>query len=73
MDACVSSSGRSEITPTEFAFLARRAGLNLTEAQTTEFRNAYLLLQAMIALMQRPRDRAVAPAHVFAPGQDLDQ
>lgn len=70
---CDSSSGQSEITPPEFAFLARRAGLRLTEAQTTEFRDAYILLQAMVALMQRPRDRSTEPAHVFTFDRDSDR
>jgi hypothetical protein len=73
MDACGSSSAHSDITPTEFAFLARRAGLNLTEVQTMEFREAYLLLQAMTSLMRGSRDRAAEPAHVFAFGRGLDR
>jgi hypothetical protein len=73
MDACGSSNAHSDITPTEFAFLARCAGLNLTEVQTMEFREAYLLLQAMTSLMRGSRDRAAEPAHVFAFGRGLDR
>jgi hypothetical protein len=55
----------ASITPAEFDFLVRRAGLTLTEAQKAELIEVYPLMQAMAERIRTPRGRAAEPAHIF--------
>ena len=49
----------------ELEFLARRAGLTLTEEQTTELLVVYDRVRAMAERVRQPRGRAAEPAHIF--------
>jgi hypothetical protein len=57
------------MTPTisqpEFEFLARRAGLTLSEAQKAELYSAYGYIEAMLEKVRKPRGREAEPAHIF--------
>jgi hypothetical protein len=58
------------ITPAEFDFLVRRAGLTLSETQKAEMIGVYPLVAAMAARIRTPpRDRMAEPAHIFVPGE----
>jgi hypothetical protein len=56
-----------KISRAEFEFLARRAGLSLTEAQKVELYGAYAHLEALVAALDKPLDPAAEPATIFAP------
>jgi hypothetical protein len=60
------------VTREEFAILAKRAGLTLSEAQQATLHDVYGHLEAMLARLRGPADRArgAEPAHVFVPGQE---
>lgn len=62
----------ASVSETEFAVLARRAGLPLDEAQRATLYGAYGHLEAMLARLRGAGDRArgAEPALVFVPGQD---
>ena len=55
-----------KISRAEFEFLARRAGLSLSEAQKVELYGAYAHLEALIEALKEPLDPAVEPATIFA-------
>jgi len=55
-----------KISRAEFEFLARRAGLSLTDAQKLELYGAYAHLEALIEALQAPLDPAAEPATIFA-------
>ncbi len=57
------------ISRAEFDFLARRAGLTLTEAQATELIGVYPLIAAMVERNRNGRGREAEPAHIFVPGE----
>jgi len=54
------------ISRAEFEFLARRAGLRLSEAQKKELYGAYAHLEMLMALVNAPLDPAAEPALIFA-------
>lgn len=56
---------KPSITEAEFEFLARRAGLDMTEAQTKELYGAYHYIEAMVARVHQQRCREAEPAHIF--------
>lgn len=52
----------------DFEALVRRAGLTLSETETTELYGAWPLLEAMLDRLRNPdRGPEVEPAHVFKP------
>ena len=53
----------------ELAFLARRAGLALSEKQMTELLVVGRQIRTMAARVRQPRGRQAEPAHVFVPGE----
>jgi hypothetical protein len=55
----------SELSIAEFAFLARRAGLPLTQAQVETLYPAYGYIAAMCERLRTPRGREAEPAHIF--------
>jgi hypothetical protein len=55
------------ISKAEFAVLARRSGVPLTEAEITTLYEGYGLLQRLVADLDRPADAAVEPALTFRP------
>jgi hypothetical protein len=55
-----------KISQAEFEFLARRAGLSLSEKQKLELYGAYAHLEAMIERLYEPLPRDAAPATIFA-------
>jgi hypothetical protein len=57
------------ISRAEFDFLARRAGLTLTEAQATELMGVYPLIAAMTERNRNGRGREAEPMHIFIPGE----
>ncbi len=59
------------VTAAEFAVLARRAGLQLDDAQRATLFGVYGQLEAMLARLRGAGDRVrgAEPAHVFLPGQ----
>ena len=59
------------ITDAEFDFLAKRAGLALTDAQKAELMTVYPLVAAMAERNRAPRGRAAEPAHIFIPGESI--
>ena len=60
------------VTEAEFEVLTRRAGLDLTPAQSAALHGAYGHLQAMLARLRGATDRTrgAEPALVFIPGQE---
>ncbi len=61
------------ITPVEFDFLVRRAGLTVTEAQKAELIGVYPMVAAMAARNRTPpRGREAEPAHIFIPGEGIE-
>ena len=52
---------------TELDFLARRAGLTLTEEQATALLGVYPKVRAMAERVRQPRGREAEPAHTFKP------
>jgi hypothetical protein len=59
-----------KISRAEFEFLARRAGLHLSEQQTVELHGAWGTLEALIERLRGPLDPALEPATMFAADQD---
>lgn len=57
---------KPSITEAEFEFLARRAGLHMTETQTKELYGAFHYIEAMVALVHQQRGREAEPAHIYA-------
>jgi hypothetical protein len=53
------------ISEAEFAVLAKRAGLNLTDQQRAELYQGYGFVEEMIARVRTPRGREAEPAHIF--------
>lgn len=51
----------------EFAVLARRSGVPLTDAEVEILLEGYVLIEQLRADLDRPADAAVEPALVFAP------
>jgi hypothetical protein len=56
---------KPSITEAEFEFLARRAGLEMSEKQKSELYAAYPYIEAMIARVHQKRGREAEPAHIF--------
>ncbi len=56
------------ITREEFDFLARRAGLTLTDAQSTELMAVYPTIAAAAERNRSARGRQAELAHIFVPG-----
>jgi hypothetical protein len=56
---------KASITQAEFEFLARRAGLELSEQQKTDLYAAYPYIEAMVAQVHQKRGREAEPAHIF--------
>jgi len=55
------------LTRAEFAALARRAGLALSEAETAELFGAWAHLEALIERLRAPLRPAAEPATIFLP------
>jgi hypothetical protein len=62
----------SSVTEDEFAVLAKRAGLTLSELQHDTLYEVYGHLELMLTRLRGGVDRARAaePAHIFVPGQE---
>ena len=62
------------VSADEFAVLAKRAGLELSEAQAGMMYGVFGHFEAMLDRLRRPLDaprgRGAEPAHVFVPGQE---
>ena len=58
----------ASISLEEIDFLARRAGLALTEAQKAELVEAYPTVAAALERIRTPRGHEAEPAHIFVPG-----
>jgi hypothetical protein len=56
---------KPSISEAEFAILAKRAGLTLTDAQCAALYGGYGYVEAMVALVRTPRGREAEPAHIF--------
>lgn len=50
----------------EIAFLAKRAGFELTPAQIADYREAYDYVRRMSQLIRTPRSYMIEPAHTFS-------
>jgi hypothetical protein len=57
------------ITREEFDFLARRAGVTLTEAQKAELMGIYPTIAAAAERNRSSRGRQAELAHIFVPGE----
>jgi hypothetical protein len=56
---------KASITQAEFEFLARRAGLELSETQKSDLYAAYPYIEAMVAQVHQKRGLEAEPAHIF--------
>ena len=54
-----------KLSESEFQVLCKRAGLELTPDQAAEYYPAYGLIEAMVALVRKPRSHMAEPAHVY--------
>jgi hypothetical protein len=59
----------TQISYAEFEFLARRAGLILSDEQMAEMHQAYSVIEAMAARIRTPRRPAAEPALTFSVDQ----
>jgi len=55
------------ITRSDFAALARRTGIALSEEQISALYEAEGWVEAMLDTLHRPRAPAIEPAHIFDP------
>jgi hypothetical protein len=56
---------KSSVSEQDFAVLARRTGIPLTDAQIAVLYEAYGWVEGMTASLRAPRDRAAEPALTF--------